>query len=160
MRTITNCVCLSNTYNAIAMLLFAMLQSTHLKPGIQKSYACTTTFLSEHALCICHVVKHFFFLFAFSTHWRGQYTKDGTVGNQAHTWLCEHYTPRGHSGQQRQASFLQRWFHTQQLFHVILDTAAAAIQGEHAEAHTQRNIVYKNKISKCWEWNFLSRHMD
>lgn len=65
MRTITNCVCLSNTYNAIAMLLFEMLQSTHLKPGVQKSYACTTTFLSEHALCICHVVKHFFFSFSF-----------------------------------------------------------------------------------------------
>lgn len=51
-------------------------------------------------------------------------------GNQAHTWLCKHYTPRGHSGQQRQTRFLQKWFNMQQLFHVVHTTAAAAIQGE------------------------------
>lgn len=77
------------------------------------------------------------------------------MGNQAHTWLCEHYTPRGHSGQQRQASFLQKWFHTQQLFHVILDTAAAAIQGEHAEAHTQRNIVYRTRFQNVESETFF-----
>lgn len=101
--------------------------------------------------------EHFFFACAaMATIHKGSELQE----NQAHTWLCKHYTPRGHSGQQRQTSFLQKWFNTQQLFHVVRTSAAAAIQGENTLSHTHRNVAYKKERDFKTLRAKLSRHMD
>lgn len=122
------------------MLLLEMLQSTRLKQGEQTSHACTTTFLSLYSLCVCHVVTFFFFSFLARTD-VGTIQKMELRGNQAHTWLCEHYTPRGHSGQQLQV-----------VLYAVVSYAATVSRHsrhcccysgrKHAEAHTHTETSF------------------